>query len=451
MEIQPIYLPVIMSRPIEKPAFPQPPEVEPVAPIPTKSPGPHAARPRIVLVSGVNYPHGRGKIGDIFGEYCKRIAPRLNKKYPNAIIRFFSFHDGKQYELNFDSHGNLGTPTVIKDYGALNRENYRYRIGTFPVEDTIFTIKDPNEGKHTIYLPGISDISKTRDITQKEYLDAFYDGTLKERSISMKHVYEYIAGLANYAPKSLAEFHIFSHAYFRGPILVNTVRFSNEKKEFIDDKKYLDKDCRTTDFYEPEVVDMFDFSGVFANDGFSVLWGCQTDLVYRDIILQIVKSPLYKSGEAFKDRSKPFIKLKYDLNWLYHSLYTEEIFRFEFDDGKSDPYGEMEMKSLDDLAKSFEEMVVRKSYARYLADYSGRDVRAALPGTAANLDNERTQTSNGLSLMHIFMGTSYGDPAEITDYRKIMAFYKDVMGFEFIWDVEEYDKVYKRGYATYKA
>jgi hypothetical protein len=118
---------------------------------------------------------------------------------------------------------------------------------------------------------------KTPANARKRYLD---------NSISIKHVYDYITELGTKAPASLREFHVFSHAWAGGPILVETYEapLYDEGGAREAQRDPNDKDPRLKDFDPLNMPRLKDFKAAFASDAIAKIWGCMATTIYRNLI-----------------------------------------------------------------------------------------------------------------------------------------------------------------------
>lgn len=462
MAIMPIFLPAQVANPIQPAALPEPaklPSIEPPK-------GPVAAgavqvNPEVILVSGVNYPHKRGKIGDGFSEYSKRIAPKLYAKYPGVKITVFNFFNGTQEEYQFKNN-TLVQPVVVQNMGKLKDKNYRFvKDKDDPVKET-YVINDPStkdDEYHTLYFPSISDIHPTNDVTKLEYLKAHKNGKLTEVSLSIGNIYDYIEGLGKTAKGSLVELHVFSHAWIGGPILVNTMEFyewdpAAATWQWLNDGKNLDKDGRPEDFDTgiSIITNLADFKAAFATDAFSMIWGCNAYASPKQIVNQTRNSKHFKT--MLKEPDKKLLELVFNSDDWGED--TVDQFHELVNDTKPYPAGmKSQKKSLNDIKQILQD-ILDNTYTQKLASGSGKRGLGALPGTYANLD-QQYQSQFGLMLMHVPLGKAYKDYLNdkdfskgFVDFRPILTFYKEVLGVQFKPDGEYDKKTFGRGYAVYQ-
>ena len=456
MQIDPIFLPAQVANPIQTPAWPVLPTLPSIpSPVVPAVPATTKTTPEVILVSGVSYPHKRGKVKDVFNAYCKRIAPKLHKKYAGVKITVFNFFNGTQEEYQFKSDV-LIQPVVVKNVGRLKDENYRFIEDEDDDTKEKYVVKAPSSEDTTLYFPGISDIHSTRDVTKKQYLKAYKDGKLKEVSLSVSNIYNYIEKLGKNAKGSLVELHFFSHAWNDGPILANTKDFSEwdeaaSKWNFSD--KYLDKDGRLEDFDSGQTVvkSMPDFKAAFASDAFSMIWGCNAYGSPKQIVNQTRNFKHFK--EMVKDPDKKLLELRFNSDDWGED--TEDFHEEVLDTAPYSSGTRSEKKSLNDIKKILQS-ILDDTYMKKLAQGTGSDVLGALPGTYANLD-QKYQRKFGIMLMHVPLGEKFDDHIDEKDFSKgfvdlrpILKFYKDHLAVQFRPDGEYDKKTYGRGYTVYK-
>ena len=92
---------------------------------------------------------------------------------------------------------------------------------------TIFDFKMGTRTRMVKSASGWMEMDCVLQGTVKTHLGSYKDATNVQKrylddSISIRHVYDYISALGAVAPGTLREFHIFSHAWAGGPILVET-------------------------------------------------------------------------------------------------------------------------------------------------------------------------------------------------------------------------------------
>jgi hypothetical protein len=495
MNIHPIIQPTQIQDPMQAPTIA--PSTAPKVPTPSSI---SATPPQeVILVAGAAYPHNRGnyidntgkknfsreKIGITFRNLCHNFVPRLAEKYPKAKITLFDFVDGNRQELKLDPKSTHSKPlpplsTVVEEYGKLILNNYRYidRI------NNKFLITQPERGTSFGYMTGISEFHKD-EVSFDKYDNAYCNRSLKEKSISVRNVYEYLAKLGESASGSVVEFHIFSHAYHEGPILANTfmsdhgcppVKLPKGLKTY--PKKFLDKDARIADIVfatdgvtSTEVVDLNLLKDAFAKNSFAMIWGCDGSFFIAELFNQLRKLKGYdkmmvdlensaKAGKSPEGFDTPLIEFKFNQEW---GVDEDGALGFHntIQDSEPSPKGKSEKKSLEDIIRTMQ-FAMYATYPSFLSEAIKKPVFAALPGTSSNIDSRTTQYGHGPQLMHIGMGKKYNDES---DKRPLLKFYKNALGIQFgssedhyktFYDDlykafgDDYDPTFKRGYGIYE-
>jgi hypothetical protein len=111
-----------------------------------------------------------------------------------------------------------------------------------------------------------------------------------EDSISIVHAYKYIEELGAKVPKCLARFDIFSHAYQRGPIFVNTDEAADWPGKADGARDPGDKDARADRDFNGKAFDLAKFKAAFDPDGLTKVWGCFYLQGLRDLIQEAART-----------------------------------------------------------------------------------------------------------------------------------------------------------------
>ncbi|MFO7565699.1 MAG: hypothetical protein R6X02_23860 [Enhygromyxa sp.] len=283
-----------------------------------------------------------------------------SKKCSRAYIIKFSLprkHSAIVLVAGFDHHYKKGQPVNYAIYARRWRDDlYRgmtdaggvpnQKIDRGIFDHTVVSIFDfatgdlceqirSTKGWHTMYE---CMCGKERPHTANPRLDK----ELRELtdSISITDVYAHISKIGRDAPRSLQQLHFFSHAYYMGPVLVNTDVHSSTNER---DPK--DKDPRPNDFKEPNLKRWSHLKEAFAPNASMKSWGCNVERRLRRQILAVMHA-------------------KDDREQVKHG--GDVITRAEV------------MGDIRDAAS--------KSYIMACVDALGLDAWAAAPGTAANYD-----------------------------------------------------------------
>ncbi|WP_404369265.1 hypothetical protein ACIHQR_06255 [Corallococcus coralloides] len=156
---------------------------------------------------------------------------------------------------------------------------------------TVFDFKSGVRSRTVKSAAGWFELDRVLQGKVKTHLEKYSDpANLKRRhdddSISIRHVYEYITELGTRAPGTLREFHLFSHAWAGGPILVDTYEDAAYQPGGASEARRDpgDKDPRLKDFDPVNMPRLNDFKAAFAADSIVKVWGCMATTAYRNLI-----------------------------------------------------------------------------------------------------------------------------------------------------------------------
>jgi len=417
-----------------------------------------------VLVAGVNYPdYPSGRDRRIHAtrggferrliplspgnwrSYCERRAELMFKKDPQLSITIFDFHTGEVLRRE----GVSTKWEVETKYDALKDHSADYRIVVGSNDPTTARLVAPSSPLFTedkgavelFYFSGASELG--RDVYVKQYGNVFYKGVRrpKDNSLSIAHVYECLDKIGQQRHGALKEFHVFSHGYVKGPILVNSLDLENGHRDpntgkLIEAKRRdrYDRDGRPVDFRPGGIinVNLESVRAAFAKEGFSFIWGCAKTTLAHALIKQTTRELIQK-----KERTTAFVYLG-ERNWGGKQLF-DAVFGTEETETTTKPY------TLEEAFGVLRRMI-DLHYGQGLANATGRPVLAAFPGTASNYDEAGAREQQ---FLHVSMGdTSNGDDAQ-DDYRFIMNFYRRYLGIRF--DTSEgRSSTYGRGYGIHQ-
>ncbi|WPB82090.1 hypothetical protein KYC5002_23620 [Archangium violaceum] len=162
---------------------------------------------------------------------------------------------------------------------------------------TIFDFKTGNRSRMVKSASGWMEMDRVLQGTVKTHLGSYKDATNVQKrylddSISIQHVYDYIITLGAAAPGSLREFHIFSHAWAGGPILIETYEGSAYAAGGAQQTRRdpNDKDPRIKDFELVNMPRLKDFKAAFAADAIAKIWGCMATTAYRNLLRATAKA-----------------------------------------------------------------------------------------------------------------------------------------------------------------
>jgi hypothetical protein len=210
-----------------------------------------------ILVAGVNYETAaKGRAGTNFYVFC-------NKRHKKLYLQDKGTEDLNFYMID-----------IAK--GKINLVEYKYDVAS--------AVYAKKESVHKTFDP----------VTSGNYFDFNSDGHIrfhpnKKNIISKYDIYDLIETIGVANPGTLIEFSIYSHAYFDGPILVNSSRSTGVYIDPIDNvteidvpvlgKDPNDYDMRQWDlnFYLQQPIraqKLVDMKLAFEADGIIRIWGC---------------------------------------------------------------------------------------------------------------------------------------------------------------------------------
>lgn len=323
-----------------------------------------------LIVAGVSYP--RPSQGNTLVPSRDRTFHKFSINYRDFLLKanrvdeviVFDFLLGKitYYDLGAKQGGQPSSlthdPIVVK--------NYRFHVGS------TITLTSTNNKLRKLYWTGIDEFANTtygdEDADVEKALYDPWTGTT-ENSMSISDVYRRI----RYAiPGTISELHFVGHGWTGGPIIVNTPGYSS---------KVYDKDGRTSDFSNSNLVDVFGgsnlslFQKAFTTDATIAIWGCENNEAARKLIL---------SARA-KEKAK--------------QAYQSELNQLR--------------------------QLLNNTYAARLAKATGKDVFSALPGTYAVAEGEPNDDNSGYTFQPTIMHVN------LEKCGHILQFYKDKLGATF--------------------
>jgi hypothetical protein len=159
---------------------------------------------------------------------------------------------------------------------------------------TRVTLFDFKTGDRTRWFKGQSRWHQVDRVLQgavRTHLGKYSDPANEQKrhdddAISITHVYDYIIELGRRYAGSLIGFHIFSHAWDGGPLLVNTnqapiFHYGGARDA---ERDPGDKDGRHKDFDIINMPEVALFKAAFRGDAALKIWGCLAVDLYRDMI-----------------------------------------------------------------------------------------------------------------------------------------------------------------------
>lgn len=368
----------------------------------------------VILVAGVDYPKylsaGTGSgtqpsfklraLGkDLFLEMAMTYARfAIRQRKADAIVLF---DIGTGFVSAFeaiDAHGNPKQPIRLLTFAPIETENYRRVVRKGEREQDFLLL--PLENKiqadstdtHIVHCPAFNLVAPDRDrqVRVGEYLQSFLPGGSRQGGVEKKvqmpigtlDVYKQIL---SQKPET-RELHFFSHSFFDGPILANSVQFGSADK-----KSFLDSDGRPRDFIPPNLEKPEELAKRLAGAA-CVIWGCNVAKPWRKRIRDILRA-------TRQDRTA---RIGFDFresDWDQISR-SEKLKDFEFFFGSPVQEGARLVSqpfSRGELAKVIKEKLIPRTYAKRLSTAARVPVFAALPGTASNYD----RYGKSLHLLHV--------------------------------------------------
>jgi len=329
-----------------------------------------------IFVAGVDdKPVAKGQRGTDNNVYCERRYKELYlKQKASAEDLNFYFIDilrGKinLYSYTWDATAMLHTESkkVHKSFDAITSSNYY-----------VYAIDEKGE-KHYRFHPKGS------------------NGTVKN-IISKYDIYSLIEEIGKNNPGTLVEVSIYSHAYFDGPILVNSQRNDGVYTDPIDGslidvptlgKDPNDYDMRRWDLYQyfgrqiPSVFQQrLDMAAAFTTDGMLKIWGCSHPPMLHQFISFVRTNKTYKKVGLLNDDSFEFPpgKLTKKMrSWLGSYLASiRGISGFTIDSKDKVVVTWLELKTI------FCEQITA-AYSQYASIFFNVNVMSALPATYADI------------------------------------------------------------------
>ncbi|MGO3183395.1 MAG: hypothetical protein ACTIJ9_11240 [Aequorivita sp.] len=228
-------------------------------------------------------------------------------------------------------------------------------------------------------------------ITKANFSAHVFDDLNKSNYITKNTIYDIVGEIGSNNPKSIMEMHIFSHAYFNGPILANSYEDFG-----------VDIDMRISDIKKVSSK----FSSSFNKSGYVKIWGCNFPTITNAVYSKIRKNTKYKESLIEEDEI-----FTYPKNHFYFVMGSKELDLINYinqrigSSFKIDDIIKLSFKQIKQiLAYDFINV-----YAAHLAYYSNTNVYSALPGTYADIDPAFTinsQTLNNVDLFNIHLNVT---------------------------------------------
>ncbi|MDQ4029676.1 MAG: hypothetical protein M3168_01405 [Actinomycetota bacterium] len=334
---------------------------------------------RFILVAGVDYE----RKGVDFRIFCNSRMKRIvaaNRAQEGLSFQIFDVKAGEVVTHEFTYPGGERAESVskTKPFDAVTRSHYR------------------NDGTRT----------------DPHYV--FNDG--QTGMMSVTDVYAAARSIGATDPGTLFELSFFSHAWFGGPILVNSnddgfitgppstsggppTRTATGAARDPDDK-----DPRPKDFVPPNMsaAELQLFQDAYRADGYSWSWGCAFPRQVHEILHKLEHHRDYRSSGLADDQIFVFTNFRAE-----HVGPLQAFLGVVFPDPKS---VELEFKEL----KRFFCKVTEGSYTHHLAVHSQKKTFGGVMGTYSEYDTGR------LPLMHVEKS-----------FTRHFKFYESYLGFKF--------------------
>nr|WP_311460725.1 hypothetical protein [uncultured Capnocytophaga sp.] len=211
---------------------------------------------RYILVNGVNYPHSIEDSISSFkiqtDNYMKKII-KNREKGSYIIICYIDILNGTITEIEYSDNDVNGKELSKQIFSVIQKKDYK------EIEGRIRFTNNKN-------------------------------------IISKNTIYEQVKKIGIEDPCSLVEISIFSHAYWKGPILLNTEEGEDDCDMRIDDTEYLSTDD--------------DFLRAFSQDSIFKIWGCSfpptTNALYSIFRRKGALNPMLDDTQIFTFAANTF-------------------------------------------------------------------------------------------------------------------------------------------------
>ena len=231
--------------------------------------------------------------------------------------------------------------------------------------------------------------------------------------MSITDVYSVVRGIGRTDPGTVRELNFFGHGWHGGPILVNSSDNAAGTTRDPDDK-----DGRSLkDFVSPnmDATATSELSAAFNADGFIWLWGCVFAAAPLQVLHQLMKNKLYRSGKLKND---DLIELEFtteQANKFFAA--TPSFFPPQRVDGT---FPLKIFRSMIDI-KALCRLMIDLSYCKNIAAATKRKCFGALPGTYSEFDK-----NTDLKLMRV----PTMKPPYSGNFTGFLNFYKKHMGMK---------------------
>lgn len=292
-------------------------------------------------------------------------------------------------------------------------DKYRKKVAAgIPSSQVDVFIMVDFKGSITYYEDGVAKAKKLfTEVDSDNYPlgSKAFDFQLTNGYISKDTIYDLITDIGTNNPGQLKEVGIFSHAYYVGPILLNTYKPGTTEftTRLAADANYQDMDCRMSDIAG---LDTALFKAAFATDGIFKVWGCSADSHLNFIVKKVISSSLYKRDGTTADATEFTVP-----DYAFGSSGTKISDRFSSHiNSVSGGNVKITMGNMKKLL-AFE---YTDTFAATLAETIDITVQSALPGTYASIgDAAAGEAAANAGIFRI----SYDTAANVNIFEKYLS------------------------------
>jgi hypothetical protein len=312
-----------------------------------------------IIVAGVDYhPIAEGKTPTDFYKYCEKHRDKLVLKYPSPEELTFYMVDIRR--------------------GKVHKQQYLY--------DQVAKIRNKQASvEHASY-----DL-----VTRACYSDLRKDGGLYfhprgKNIISKWTIYGLIEDIGRDHPGTLEECSVFSHAYWDGPIILDSLSSNRNYNDYVTPSTYIDVatlgyDPNDYDFRISDITNFYlvrHFNGralllknAFARTGMIKIWGCSFPKMLNTMMSIIRKNKAFKTSGVADTQIFTFAAKSFTKDQVAH-LNNQIDTKYAWDQAINIPFIEI---------RRFMCLHMTGTYAYAAAVGLNINVQAALPATYADI------------------------------------------------------------------
>ena len=276
---------------------------------------------RYILVAGVDYPH-----------YTNALTP-AHLRLPNmryAVLPFRKYCNERAKQIQRENRKNKEDSTIqIFDF---NSGQVITQITKFHGRTEKIGMAIPTKRKSPITIKNYACVVRKNQIWFRNFKNGQRD------TLSIKDVYDEVELIGKYHRNELEQLHFFSHAYQKGPILVNSIddRFETRGSKAYplapEERDPDDKDGRAGLDLKPKNIDLQNFMEAFSKSGYIWNWGCNNS---QDLVSKVYKI-MYDSVTTTFRKGYNNISVSDDSVFEFSDLNDEEFAFFSRNLKKSD-------------------------------------------------------------------------------------------------------------------